>query len=151
VVADLLLAIAAADELHLATIPVEKVAGIGGGTVFLASSSADDFVRDRFDHLLLREDRPPVEVLNGNGRIGATRVVAGNLVRLGFRVVRSDNADRFDYQTTEIIAQGRKGEAAAWEAWDALGTGTVLIELRAPSSVVDVTIIVGQDIPAGEG
>jgi hypothetical protein len=150
-VADLLLAVAAADDLHVATVPAETVAGIGGETVFLASSSADVFVRDRFDHLVLREARPPVEVLNGNGRIGATRVVAGNLVRLGFRVVRSDNADRFDYATTEVIAQGRKGEAAAWEVRDALGTGTVLIELRAPSSVVDVTIIVGQDIPAGEG
>lgn len=150
-VADLLLAVAASDQLHVATIPVEAAAGIGGETVFLASSSADDFVRGRFDHLLLRSSRPPVEVLNGNGRIGATRVVAGNLVRLGFRVVRTDNADRFDYPSTEVIAQGRKGEAAAWEVLGALGTGTVFIELRAPSSVVDVTIIVGQDIPAGEG
>jgi hypothetical protein len=150
-VADLLLAVAAAEELHIATIPVETVAGIEGETVFLASSSADVFVRERFDHLLLREVRPPVEVLNGNGRIGASRVVAGNLVRLGFRVVRSDNADQFDYETTEVIAQGRKGEGAAWEVREALGTGTVFIELRAPSNVVDVTIIVGQDIPAGEG
>jgi hypothetical protein len=151
VVADLLVAVAAAEELHVATIPVETASGIDGETVFLASSSADDFVRERFDHLLLRDVRPPVEVLNGNGRIGATRVVAGNLVRLGFRVVRTDNADRFDFESTEVIAQGRKGEAAAWEVLDALGTGTVFIELRAPSSVVDVTIIVGQDIPAGEG
>jgi hypothetical protein len=152
-VADLILAVAAADDSRVATVPAETAAGIGGETVFLASSSADDFVRDRFDYLLLllRETRPLVEVLNGNGRIGASRVVAGNLVRLGFRVLRSDNADRFDYATTEVIAQGRKGESAAWEVHDALGTGTVLIELRAPSSVVDVTIIIGQDIPAGEG
>jgi len=150
-VADLILAVAASDQLHVATIPVERVAGIGGETAFVASSSAEEFVAERFDHLQLREVRPPVEVLNGNGRIGATRVVAGNLVRLGFRVVRSDNADRFDFPTTEIIAQGRKGESAAWEVLEALGTGTVFIELRAPSSVVDVTIIVGQDIPAGEG
>jgi hypothetical protein len=148
--ADMLLAVAAAEERQVATIPVEATGG--GDPVFLASGSASGFVLDRFDHLLLREgERPRVEVLNGNGRIGATRVVAGNLVRLGFRVVRSDNADRFDYEVTEVIAQGRDGELDARDALRSLGTGKLLVELRAPSSVVDVTIIIGQDIPAGEG
>jgi hypothetical protein len=151
IVADLLLAVAASERLQLATIPVEAASGAGGESVFVPSQGAADFVDQRFDHLMLRDVRPPVEVLNGNGRIGATRVVAGNLVRLGFRVVRTDNADRFDYETSEVIAQGRKGEAAAREVLNALGTGTLLLELRAPSTVVDVSIIVGQDIPAGEG
>ncbi len=54
--------------------------------------------------LLRAGERPRVEVLNGNGRIGATRVVAEAVVRRGFRVVRTDNADRFDYATTLVIA-----------------------------------------------
>lgn len=149
--ADLLLAIAATEGYQLATIPVESTTAGAGDTVFVPSAGAADFVRDRFGHLVLRAERPAVEVLNGNGRIGATRVVAGNLVRLGYRVVRTDNADAFDYETSEVIAQGRKGEVAAREALDALGTGTLLLELRAPSTVVDVSIIVGRDIPAGEG
>jgi len=151
VVADLLVAVAASERLQLATIPVEATGGAGGASVFVPSPGAAEFVDQRFGHLMLRDVRPPVEVLNGSGRIGATRVVAGNLVRLGFRVVRTDNADGFGYETSEVIAQGRKGEEAAREVLDALGTGTLLLELRAPSTLVDVSIIVGQDIPAGEG
>ena len=89
-------------------------------------------------------------MLNGNGRIGATRVVAEAVVRRGFRVVRTDNADRFDYATTLVVAQGEEAQEAAREVAGIVGAAAVYLEEAAPSLVVEVSIIVGLDIPAGE-
>jgi hypothetical protein len=89
-------------------------------------------------------------VLNGSGRIGATIPVADLLVRRGFRVVRTDNADHFDYEETRVIVHRATSEADAREAAQAIGADLVLLEARAPSSVVDISIIVGHDIPSGE-
>jgi polyisoprenyl-teichoic acid--peptidoglycan teichoic acid transferase len=76
--------------------------------------------------------------------------VAAALIRRGFRVIKTDNAENFDFEETLVISQGREHRAEADEAIDALGVGELLLELRAPSGVVDVSIIVGHDIPAGE-
>ena len=150
-VADLLVAVAVADDLLFASLPVERTGTGDEGSFVVSTGAAKTFVTERFGHLLIREgERPRVEILNGNGRIGTTMVVAETLVRRGFRVVLTDNADRFDYAETLVIAQGRDAEPAAREAAGALGAGTVFLESRAPSTVVDVSIIVGQDIPSGE-
>ena len=60
-------------------------------------------------------------------------------------------ADAFDYEQTLVIAQGDQAEAAAREIVELLGRGLLFLEVRAPSGVVNVSIIVGQDIPSGEG
>jgi len=151
VVADLAVVAATTDGLLLGALPVEAVATIGGEALALSTGVAAEFVPSRLGHLLLMAgDRPRVEVLNGNGRIGATRVVAEAVVRRGFRVVRTDNADRFDYATTLVVAQGDDAQQAAREVAGILGVATVYLEEAAPSLVVEVSIIVGQDIPAGE-
>ena len=150
-VADLVLALATGGDLFLGSLPVEQVATAGGEGLALSAGAGSEFVPARLGHLLLRAgERPRVEVLNGNGRIGATRVVAETVVRRGFRVVRTDNADRFDYASTLVIAQGQDAAAAAREIAGAVGAGTVYLEEAAPSLVVDVSIIVGLDIPSGE-
>jgi hypothetical protein len=77
-------------------------------------------------------------------------VVAEAVVRRGFRVVRTDNADRFDYTTTLVVAQGPEDRAAAQEVAGVVGAAAVYLEEAAPSLVVEVSIIVGLDIPAGE-
>lgn len=149
--ADLLLAAATAEDLLLGAVPLEAVETVGGSALALAVGAATEFVPARLGHLLLRPgDRPRVEVLNGNGRIGATRLVAEALVRRGFRVVRTDNADRFDYAATVVVAQGLEAQAAAREAAGIVGAPAVYLEEAAPSLVVEVSIIVGLDIPAGE-
>jgi hypothetical protein len=66
-------------------------------------------------------------------------------------LIRTDNADAFDYPQTLVIGQGQHNEAFAREVAVALGRGSLQLEVRAPSSVVDVSIIVGEDIPAEEG
>ena len=122
-----------------------------GEALALSAGAATEFVPARLGHLLLMAgERPRVEVLNGNGRIGATRVVAEAVVRRGFRVVRTDNADRFDYAATLVVAQGEEAQEAAREVAGIVGAAAVYLEEAAPSLVVEVSIIVGLDIPAGE-
>ena len=104
--------------------------------------------------ILLRrrpEGRPRIEILNGNGRIGSTRVVADILIRHGFRLIRTDNADTFDHTDTLVIAQGEAAAAHAREIVELLGHGMLFLEVRAPSGIVDASIIVGTDVPTGEG
>jgi hypothetical protein len=136
--ADLLLSAAAHRGGVVATIPVERAESVAGSGLAPVSSRSDAFVAERLGHLLIRaEGRPRIEILNGNGRIGTTRVVAEVLVQNGFRLI--------------VIAQGDHAAAAAREIVELLGRGSLFLEVRAPSGVVDVSIIVGDDIPSGEG
>ncbi|MDP8958969.1 MAG: LCP family protein [Actinomycetota bacterium] len=151
--ADLLVAAGRAEELLVTAVPASRIA-VGGETerYQVSGEEAADFVEGRLEFLRLRaEPRPRVEVLNGNGQVGTTHAVAEALIRRGFRVVRTDNAERFDYQQTQVIAQGRDYQQEALAVQEVLGRGEVILELRRPSGVVDLTIIVGQDIPAEEG
>ncbi|MFQ5947662.1 MAG: LytR C-terminal domain-containing protein [Acidimicrobiia bacterium] len=152
-VADLLTAAAEEVELGVTVLSVTRLPVEAGTEAFrLSFQEASSFVEQRLAHLLLREgERPRVEVLNGNGQVGTTRVVSETLIRQGFRLIKTDNADRFTYEETQVIAQGRDAQAAAREALEVLGRGALLLEVGAPSGVVDVSIIVGRDIPAGEG
>jgi hypothetical protein len=151
--ADLLLTVASDPERLVATLPVSRAdSSTGIASLVPSRNQIDQFVQDRFDHLLIRPGgRPRIEILNGNGRIGTTSTVAEILIRAGYRLIRTDNADAFDYDQTLVIAQGDQAEAAAREIVELLGRGLLFLEVRAPSGVVDVSIIVGQDIPAGEG
>ena len=138
-------------DLVVTAVPVRRIEAAGGGTerYQLPSSSAASFVSDRFSYLVIRDEpRPRVEVLNGNGRIGTTGPIAALLVDRGYRIVKTDNADRDDYSETQVIAQGREHQQDALDVQRLLGSGEVLLELRQPSGIVDLTIIVGRDIPA---
>ncbi len=143
----------AASSPQVTLMPVDRAVGAGetdGFTVDVATAEA--FVASRLPHLALADgERARVEVLNGNGRVLATRPVADVLISAGFRVVRTDNAERFDIPETLVIAQGRENRPAAERALAALAVGSLQLELSSPSGVVDVSIIVGLDVPAGEG
>ena len=150
--ADLLVTVAGNDDAVVATVPVERAQSASPDTLAPVTDRIDGFVAERLGHLLIRpEGRPRIEILNGNGRVGATRGVAELLVRLGFELVRTDNAASFDYPETIVIGQGQNNEAAAREVAAALGRGSLQLEVREPSAVIDVSIIVGDDIPAEEG
>jgi hypothetical protein len=146
-----MLAAAGDEDLVVTAVPVRRIEAAGGNTerYQLPSSAAAAFVADHFSYLVIREEpRPRVEVLNGNGRIGTTAPIAAVLVEKGYRIVKTDNADRDDYAETRIIAQGREHQQDAVAVQRILGSGEVLLELRQPSGIVDLTIIVGRDIPA---
>ncbi|MFQ5968492.1 MAG: LCP family protein [Acidimicrobiia bacterium] len=129
--------------------PVERP----GGDVELYDLPGDSvtaIATVQFPYLRIGEaPRVRVEVLNGNGLIGTTHLVAEELIAEGFWVVRTDNADAFDYETTKVIAQGRENQRSALEVQRLLTLGEVEVEQRQPSGVVDLTIIVGGDLPSG--
>lgn len=147
------LAGAATGEAVVTLVNATRIEPTGGEERYqLDGAEAATFVEANVPYLQLAEEpRIRIEVLNGNGRIGTTRPVAARLVEEGFRVVITDNADRSDYLETRIIAHGRENQEGAVAVHDVLGRGEVSIETRQPSGVVDVTIIVGEDLPAGEG
>ena len=137
-----------AREPEVSVVPAVPVAVAGANDGFqLAQSDIAEFVADRLSHLALASGvRPRVEVLNGNGEILATRSVVDAVVAAGFHVVKTDNAENFDFEETVVISQGRDNRDAATRAAAALGVRMVQLEVVAPSGVVDVSIIVGQDI-----
>jgi hypothetical protein len=90
----------------------------------------------------------PVIVVNGSGTPSVGQTVAERIVPVGFRVVLSQNADRFDEQRTAVIASGEEHIEEATRAQQALGVGEVQVT-KVPSGVADVTIVVGKDFGSG--
>ena len=142
------LARVAAEDPEVSFVPVEPVAVAGGDDGFqLVQVDVAAFVADRLAHLALAvAERPRVEVLNGNGEILATRAVVEAIVASGFHVIKTDNAENFEFEETVVISQGRDNLDAAEAAAGILGVRMVQLEVAAPSGVVDLSIIVGQDI-----
>ncbi len=84
-----------------------------------------------------------VIVYNGAGMPGIAGEAAQELIRAGFRVVDTKNADRFDYKTTLItVTDGDK--ALGDKVRDVLGVGEVTVK-PAEATVTDVIVIVGKD------
>lgn len=88
-----------------------------------------------------------LQLLNGNGVPNVGLPVAARLVDGGYRVVLTDNADRFTYETTRIIVYEETAAmlAVAEDLQQRLGTGTIE-RATTPQSVVDVTIVIGADL-----
>ncbi len=87
-----------------------------------------------------------VIVYNGAGKPGIAGDAAQELIRAGFRVIDTKNADRFDYKDTTVIVQRgplEKGQAVV----QALGTGIVK-QKRTDADVSDIIVIIGKDYTA---
>jgi LytR cell envelope-related transcriptional attenuator len=89
-------------------------------------------------------DLTRVVVVNGSGAPGLGTVIDGKLAPYGYSVVTSENASRFDVRKTTIVATGDAYIPAARQASDLLGIGIVKVSDQ-PTSVADVTIVVGKD------
>jgi hypothetical protein len=66
-------------------------------------------------------------------------------VPAGSEVVVVGNADRFDYETTEIRYHDPVRKGAAEHLRDALGAGRVIDDAR-QTDAFDVTIVLGPDV-----
>lgn len=86
--------------------------------------------------------RPRVIVYNGVGTPGLASVAAQQLIRKGFRVVDSGNADHFGYVETTILVYHAPTEASALR--EALGVGIIKMQ-SAPQELTDMIVIVGAD------
>ena len=150
--ADAILAVngAAQDpDLVVSSLPVKRAEVLGGSLeqYIFDGSETETIVGRSFPYLQLADEpRISVEILNGNGGVGVTAPVAELLVGQGYHVIRTDNADRDDYGETQVVSQGREHQQAAIEIADLIGFGEVVLEIRAPSGIFGVTIILGQDI-----
>ncbi|MGI6037191.1 MAG: LCP family protein [Limnochordia bacterium] len=83
-----------------------------------------------------------VEVLNGNGRSGVAGVAADRLQDHGYQIVNVGNAERFDYQETEVRFRSSRKEAAQHIA-GLLSEQVVVREDNSTQS--DILVIVGRD------
>jgi hypothetical protein len=85
-----------------------------------------------------------VVVLNGNGQPGLGAEVSTLLAPAGFRVVSSQNLEKFDTQETQVIAATSELLPQAEEVRRLLGLGKVYVGPQ-PTGIADITIVMGKD------
>ena len=80
---------------------------------------------------------------NGVGTPGLAGLASQQLIRTGFRVVNSGNAENFDYKTTLILLyHGTQADAEAIRR--ILGVGQIRVQ-SAPQQLTDLIVIIGAD------
>jgi hypothetical protein len=143
--------LAGGDVTHQ-VLPVEAVAGIGGDDELyrVQPDALSTLVERLFPGASPVAERIRVRILNGVGAPGLAQRVQPLLVEAGGEVTLSGNADRFDYQTTQVVYYDDARLDAARAIRDAIGVGEVVKSLT-PLDVVDVTIVVGADFVAEHG
>ncbi|MBW3561760.1 MAG: LCP family protein [Actinobacteria bacterium] len=144
-------AVAAAerDALGSLILPVTPVGSGEDGSLRIERERADALIADRFADSIpssAGQAGRRLQILNGNGEPGIGQDVAELLVPAGFVVRLTDNANSFDHDTTRIIVYDDAPAqlALARDVQRLLGVGQIEIS-RTPQSVVDITIVVGQD------
>ncbi len=84
-----------------------------------------------------------VIVYNGVGTPGVAGVAAQQLIRKGFQVVDSGNADVFTHkQTLILLYHGSQADAQAVRS--ALGAGQIMAQSQ-PQQVTDIIVVIGAD------
>jgi polyisoprenyl-teichoic acid--peptidoglycan teichoic acid transferase len=146
----------AAGDLVVRTLPVSPL-GTGADESYRVDEvRATQLIQDRFaasrPTLANTEGGRRLEIRNGNGVPGVSSEVAQRLIPLGFRVLLTGNADRFDHRETRILVYTDDEEqlAVAREIRDALGLGRIELS-EVPQDVVDITIVVGRDYVEARG
>lgn len=84
-----------------------------------------------------------VRVLNGSGRAGAAKAASDQLTPLGFQVVGTGDAERFDFATTVVrYVKGQEAAAAFVAAHLVAGAKLEIVE---KINSADVVLVVGRD------
>jgi LytR cell envelope-related transcriptional attenuator len=130
------------ERADLLALPVVE---LGAGLTRPDEKGIGELVDDRF--IPQPGDVIRLVVLNGVGEPGIGEDVARILIPNGFRLVSSENANRFDYKVTKIIASSEEDLPAAERARDLLGVGQIL--LGAQPQLSDVIVVVGRDFTGG--
>lgn len=141
----------AAGNLEVRSLPVTTIGTGEDASYRINDERVAELVEDR-----LAASRPTdggqegrrLQVLNGNGIPGIGSQVAEALQPGGFRLVETGNAADFDVPRTRIIVyeDSEAQLALARDVQQLLGVGEIEVS-EVPVSVVDITIIVGQDFP----
>ncbi len=137
---------------NVALVPLEvKPITVGSQTYFEPQRDALADLLESWWGVKLGEidDVVRVIVYNGVGTPGVAGEAAQQLIRSGFRVVDTKNADTFDYAKTQVVVQ-HKDMTAGKAVKKALGTGQV-VNQPSDQDVADVIVIVGKDYrPTGK-
>ena len=86
------------------------------------------------------------EVLNGSGATGFAKNIAGKLQALGYQVVKIGNADRNDYQKTEVLIKKNlldKIDFVIADLKDTIKIASIAGELK--EGTASARIIIGKD------
>jgi hypothetical protein len=144
-------------DLRFALLPVEPFGGEGpdgGATYRVRRSELDELVAGPLAASAPGVGVLPVrvQVLNGVGVPGVGQQVDERLDRGQFRIVVTDNARNFDFLETQILVYDESQESldAARRVREQLGVGSIQVS-RQPQSVVDLTIVVGNDFFTAAG
>ncbi len=136
----------APEDLTVASLPVEEE--VTGETKLYSISDTDirSFVAETFGASPKAVEEIRVQILNGSGLPGMTQAVAERLVGEGFKVVLSGNANRLDYEATQIVIYEStpEAQAAGERAGELLGVGNLQVSVN-QQGIVDLTIVVGKD------
>jgi hypothetical protein len=136
----------APEDLTIAALPVEEE--VTGETKLYSISDTDirSFVGETFGEVPNAGEEIRVQILNGNGEAGMAQAVAERLVGEGYKVVLSGNANRLDYESTQIVIYEStpEAQAAGERARELLGVGNLQVSVN-QQGIVDVTIVVGKD------
>ena len=134
------------DQVTLTSLPVEEE--VTGETKLYSVSETDlrSFVTESFGEQPSVEQEIRVQILNGNGEPKDAQAVAERLVGEGYRVVLSGNANRMDYEETQIVIYEStpEAQAAGERAGELLGVGNLQVSVN-EQGIVDLTIVVGKD------
>ena len=137
-----------ADAL-VTVLPIDRV-GAGSSELYVLARKGELLAERIAPFVFSASSRPRVEILNGTRVPGVTRPLAEILIRGGFRVVKTDNAQLATQRVTLVIAQGVFNQQAALDVATELAVGDIVVETTG-SSVVDVSIIVGRDLSDSAG
>jgi len=136
-------------RIVVALIALCAVAAVAGA-LSLRSSRPDHLPTHAFP-IPSADDRITVEVLNGSGLAGRARSATRVLRRQGLDVVYFGNWEGDGLvRATKIVVRRGSDQAAARRVAQALGAGTVVVDVDTLRRV-DVSVILGQDWrpPAG--
>jgi LytR cell envelope-related transcriptional attenuator len=139
-------AIAKTEKENVAIVPLPvKPITLGNVTYFEPQrAQVADVVKSWWGvDLATQQKATKVILYNGVGTPGIAGQAAQELIRAGFRVVDTKNADKFGYAETLIVVQSGP-VAAGRRAATVLGVGKV-VDKPTDQSVADLVIIVGKD------
>jgi hypothetical protein len=137
----------ATGDVSIQTLPVEPLGSDADGDLYQVDKEAATTLFHRVisgDAEATAPARLRVQVLNGVGTPGVAQSVTETVAGSGAEVVLVDNADRFDYEVTQIVYYDRAERDRAVQIRDLLGVGELVLS-RNRLDVVDVTVVIGMD------
>ncbi len=138
----------AAGPRQVATLPVSLVELEDGATAFAVDEVGREALIVRlipYPTGTVHAPRSLVRLLDGTGDTGAVGRHAPTVVGARASIVVVGNADRFDYEVTQILFHRPEVEVEARRLRDALGVGEVVEDVR-PIDAFGVTIVIGRDL-----